>query len=571
LILFSNIILYNGHNRNKYIQEGTLLEKNNMFGKFQPLTLLFWLLGIVVITGFTGGCSPEQYKADADKEVYQIIDDKWQDEFGVKANYIISDSNAVTSPEDIPVEKVIPPSGIISLSEAVAIATKYNRTYKSRKETLYQSALSLTGTRYTYALKWFGTIDGTYEDNKSGGDDVTIQISTETSKRGLFLDGVIYNASIAVDWIRLLTGDPRTTLGTILSGDVTIPLLGSGAGKVRQENLTQAERNVLYQIRTFNRYRKQFIVDIVDQYYNILERRANVINSENSYNRLVESKKRLAIEVETGSKAPSDVDETDQQVLSEESKLVAAQQGYEGALDQFKVTLTLPTDAEIALDPNELVALEDIGISGVDYTTEMAIETARHWRLDLANRADEVEDAERRLVLAAEGLGVQLDLTGGTDVGSPAQTKFDRLQFQKGTYSLGFAADLPFSRVAERNAYREALITLEQQVREYENDQDSIELNMRAALRDLKAKAEQYRIKQMALVLAQRRKNTQEMLLSIGQGETRLLLDAEGAILSAQNSVTSALVAHAVAKLGFYRDVGILQIKPDGMWEAQEQ
>nr|MBC8472342.1 TolC family protein [Planctomycetota bacterium] len=133
------------------------------------------------------------------------------------------------------------------------------------------------------------------------------------------------------------------------------------------------------------------------------------------------------------------------------------------------------------------------------------------------------------------------------------------------------SADLPFDRVSERNAYREALITLEQQLRDYENDQDSIELNMRSALRDLKAKAEQYRIKQMALVLAQRRKNTQEMLLSIGQGETRLLLDAEGAILSAQNSVTSALVAHAVAKLGFYRDVGILQVKPDGMWEAQEQ
>ena len=545
-----------------------------MYGKYQPVTLLFCVVGIAVITGFAGGCSPEQYKADADKEVYKIIDEKWQDDFGVKANYIISDSNAVTSPIDIPVEKVIPPSGVLSLSEAVSIATKYNRTYKSRKETLYRSALSLTGTRHNYALQWFGTIDGTYTDDKSGGDDgddVTIETSTGVNKAGLLLDGVIYNVGIMIDWTRFLTGDPRTSLGSILSGDVTIPLLGSGAGKWDQEVLTQRERQVLYDIRTFNRYRKTFIVDIVAQYYNILERKANVINAENSYNRLLESKKRLEIEVGTGSKAPSDVDETEQDVLSAESLWVAAQQSYEGLLDQFKVTLTFPTDAEIVLDPNELKALENIGISQVNYTTEMAIETARQWRLDLANRADAVEDAERKLVLAAEGLGVQLDLTGGMDVGSPAKTKFDRLQFQKGVYSLGFAADLPFDRVSERNAYREALITLEQQLRDYENDQDSIELNMRSALRDLKAKAEQYRIKQMALVLAQRRKNTQEMLLSIGQGETRLLLDAEGAILSAQNSVTSALVAHAVAKLGFYRDVGILQVKPDGMWEAQEQ
>ncbi|MHC4535871.1 MAG: TolC family protein [Planctomycetota bacterium] len=545
-----------------------------MCGKFQPVKLLLCVVGIAVSSVFSGGCSPQQYKADADKEVYQIINEKWQDDFGQKANYIISDCNTVSSSIDIPVEKVIPPSGVLSLSEAVAIATKYNRTYKRKKEDLYITALRLTGTRYNYALQWFGTIDGTYTDDKSDSgdyDDVTIGTSTGVNKTGLFLDGVIYNASIAVDWIRLLTGDPRTSLVSMLSGDVTIPLLGSGAGKWNQEYLTQDERQVLYDIRTFNRYRKQFVVDIVAQYYNILERRANVINEENSYKRLLESKKRLEIEVGTGSKAPSDVDETEQDVLRAESNLVRARQIYEGALDEFKVTLTLPTDAEIALDPNELVALESIGISQVDYTPEMAIETARQWRLDLANSADAVEDAERELVLYAEGLGVQLDLTGTTDVDSPAKTKFDRLQFHKGAYSLGFEADLPFSRVAERNDYRRALITLEQQIREYENDEDNIELDMRAAIRDLKTKAEQYRIQQMALVLAQRRKNTQEMLLSIGQGETRLLLEAEGAILSAQNSVTSALVAHAVAKLGFYRDVGILQVKPDGMWEAQEQ
>jgi len=128
--------------------------------------------------------------------------------------------------------------------------------------------------------------------------------------------------------------------------------------------------------------------------------------------------------------------------------------------------------------------------------------------------------------------------------------------------------DLPFSRVAERNAYREKLIDLEQALRDYENDEDNIELNMRSALRDLKAKAEQYRIQQMALVLAQKRLETQKLLISIGQGEVRLLLDAQSALL---NQVTSALVAHAVAKMGFYRDVGILQVKPDGMWETKEQ
>ena len=115
------------------------------------------------------------------------------------------------------------------------------------------------------------------------------------------------------------------------------------------------------------------------------------------------------------------------------------------------------------------------------------------------------------------------------------------------------------------------MIALEQQQRQYEIDRDRMELGVRQALRALKAEAEQYRIQKMALDLAVRRLETQKLLLEIGQGNVRLLLESEGALLEAQNNVTSALVAHAIAKLGFFRDIGILQVKPDGMWEQQVQ
>jgi outer membrane protein TolC len=126
-------------------------------------------------------------------------------------------------------------------------------------------------------------------------------------------------------------------------------------------------------------------------------------------------------------------------------------------------------------------------------------------------------------------------------------------------------------RKAERNEYRKALISLEQQQRQNELDTDRIELDVRQALRSLKAEAERYRIQKMALDLAQRRLETQKLMLEIGQSNVRLLLESEGALLEAQNDVTSALVAHAIAKLGFFRDIGILQVRPDGMWEQQVQ
>jgi hypothetical protein len=49
------------------------------------------------------------------------------------------------------------------------------------------------------------------------------------------------------------------------------------------------------------------------------------------------------------------------------------------------------------------------------------------------------------------------------------------------------------------------------------------------------------------------------------------LLESQDALLESQNELTAALVDHATAKLSFFRDVGILQVRPDGMWQQRIQ
>ncbi len=565
--------------KNSNRQMVSVLEKNFMLCKFRPVTLLCWVLGIAVVLGFAGACSPQYHKADADKEVYKIIDDKWQDDFGIKANYTISDSNDPASPNDVEIAEMIPESRILNLQQAVEIATKFNRDYQFQKEELYKSALSLTGTRYNYGLKWFGTIDGTYTDDKATGgdhdyDDVTIETSTGArtdEKTGPLLDSVLFNVGIAIDWTRFLTGDPRTTLGSVLSGGVAIPLLGAGTGKVARENLTQAERDVLYRIRTFNRYRKTFVVDIINDYYGVLQARDRVDISKASYQRQIESTNQLKMEVKVGQRAPSEADEAMQNLLSAENKLIRDQQSYEQALDEFKIRLSLPTDANLVLDQKELTALEEIGISQPEYTEAEAMEMALARRLDLANTRDETEDAARKLELAAEGLGVQLNLTGSSEVSSTGETEVDRLEFHQGIYSLGFAADLPLDRKSERNAYREALISMERQQRGYDDKSENVKLDVRKAYRDLAETGESYRIQKVGLELAERRVEEQKLLLEYGRGTIRLLLETNDDLVQAQNDLTGALVNHTTAKMRFFRDVGILQVKPDGMWEQRTQ
>ncbi|HUS73916.1 MAG TPA: TolC family protein [Sedimentisphaerales bacterium] len=543
-----------------------------MFCKFRPITFLYGGLGIAVIFCIAGGCSPEHYKAEADKEVYKIIDGKWQDGFGQKVNYTVSD--VPPSANDVQIKKTVPSSNVISLAHAVAMATAHNRDYQLEKESLYLSALGLTGTRHQYARQWFGTIDYRYT-REEGEENVRVGGKPgEGSEKlvgfghtQLLGDGLLVTTNLAINWARYLAGDPRTSLGSVLIATVTAPILGAGAGKEARELLTLAERKVLYDIRTFNRYRKTFVVGIVTAYYNVLQLRDVVTNAENNYKRSVESKERLEMESEAGRKSRIDVDEAEQNVLAAESRVVAAQERYEQSLDAFKMSLSLPTDANVVLDQNELKALEEMGISEIDFTLDEAIETALLQRLDLYNSADSIDDALRNVLLAAEGLGPQLNLTGSAGVESPEGTNFDRLQFHRGNYDLGFEADLPFDRKTQRNNYRMALIALEQQQRKYEEDMDSIKLAVRGAYRRLKETADRYKIEKNSLKLAEERVEMNKVLLDAGRVTTRILLLSQDSLLAAQNNVTGALIDHLNAKLSFYRDVGIMQVRPDGMWE----
>lgn len=531
---------------------------------FRFISFLSWMLGIVVLVGWVGGCSTEHYKAEADKEVYEIIAGKWRDGFGSKSNYIINDSNIPASPNDIKVEAAIPASGVLSLTQAVAIATAQNRAYQRQKEDLYLTALDLTLARHQFARQWFGTVDASYTRDAA---DEQVGYGAETGFNQLLADGAQIGASIAIDWARFLTGDPDMSLGSVLSASITQPLLRGRGRKIAQENLTQAERNALYQIRTFNRYRKTFVVMVVNAYYRVLQSRDRVTNAENNYNSRVLSRERLEMEAEAGRKPNYEVDQARQSELSARDNYLRVLQTYEQLLDEFKIMLALPTRTKIELDQNELKALETVGVVKPDYDLDAAIETALAHRLDLANSADTVDDLERKVVVAADNLGVELNLIGSAGVNSAPKTKLERLQFQNGTYSIGLEADLPLDRKAERNAYREALIGLEQRRREFQGDVDLVELDVRQAYRELVEAAERYETQKTSLDVAETRVESTTFLLQAGRVTTRDLLESQDALLGAQNDVTAVLVDYAIAKLSFFRDVGILQVRPDGMWE----
>lgn len=535
-----------------------------MLRYFRLKNLVFSLLCGGIVLGITGGCisDPAALSKEADEQVYNIIEKKWRARFGYQANYRISDVAA--SPNDIKIKPSdIDPCEPITLVKAVAIATANNRDYQTQKEELYIVALDLTSRRHDFERQWFATFDSSY--NRDAANE-RITYEPEFGFRQLLAEGTEISASIALDWIRFLTGDPSMSLGSVLAATIRQPLLRGANRDIVLENLTQAERNVLYQIRNFSRFRKSFVVSIVDDYYRILQLKDRVTNADNNYKRRLQSKERLEMEADAGRRNRFEVDQAATDVLRAKDSYVRNQQAYEQALDQFKIRLSLPTDLDVGLDDKELSALANMEIVPPEYVLASAVEAGLIGRLDLATTKDRIDDAQRKINVAADNLGIKLDIVGSANVGSGGKSDFTNLQFHNGTYQLGLDVELPLDQLDDRNTFRKAVISLTRQKREYDNERAEVKLDIRQAYRQLISAAERYVIQKNSLALAESRVESTTLLLEAGRSKTRDLLESQDALLESQNAVTAALVDHTIAKLNFFRDIGILQVKPDGMW-----
>ena len=523
-------------------------------------TLLCAALGVAACVG----CDPGQYKAQADEEVYEILDQKWQEDIGVRANSRISDVEADV--DDVSVDVKLPESGILSLAEAVALATAHNRDYLRRKEDLDLSALDLSLVRHNFNLRFFGLLDGGYTRTQADG---SIDGGGQVGFNQLLADGAVISTTLAVDWVRFLTGGPRASLGSVLTGSFVQPLLRGSGRKIVQENLTQAERNTFYQIRSFGRFRKSFVVGIVSDYYSVLQALDRVRNARANYDRRVEATQQSAMLADAGVIPRLQLDQDKQSELLAQDQVVRSEQSYEQQLDQFKISLALSADVELQLDPKELEALAGAGIVEAEISLEEAVEAAVTQRLDLANLQDQVKDAERKIDVAADNLAVALNLIGSASVESDGARRSTRLLFEDGRYSVGLELNPDLDRKAERNAYREALISLPRARRSYDLQRDMVKLDVRQARRQLREASQRYVIQQESLNLAETRVDSSKLLRLAGRATSRDLRESQDSLLAAQNGVTDALVNHTISKLNFYRDIGVLQVKADGLWETK--
>ena len=189
----------------------------------------------------------------------------------------------------------------------------------------------------------------------------------------------------------------------------------------------------------------------------------------------------------------------------------------EGSLDQFKITLGLPTDSLISLDPREFQRLEGITQEGARLVEEYLVAYALSKRMDYRSSMDAEADAARSILVAEDALGSVLDFSSALSVPSNGSSKPFEIDWDEVSWSAGFDLDLALDRHSQRNAYRRALVSYAQSQRATEQLQDEIKRDIRDTIRSLQTLEKSSGINKAAVTLAERRvKRTEAFMLAAG-------------------------------------------------------
>jgi outer membrane protein TolC len=354
---------------------------------------------------------------------------------------------------------------------------------------------------------------------------------------------------------------------------MSIPLLRGAGRDVVREPLTQAERNLVYAIWTFERYRQTFALSLAKAYFSVLKNLQNNRNSADNVKRLEQNYSRAAMMFEAGRMDRIQTDQAKTDLLNARQTMITTMQSYQDALDNFKMSLGLPPETPIELQDEELRALEmrmerlaaDTEDALAEYPMEsVALSDAVLHRRDLAVTRGEAEDAERQVKIKADALLADITVEGGATYDASRKRKGNVNDSTETHAQVKFS--MPWDRRRERNQYRQALVTRDQAARSYTESEDSVKNEVRAGYRDLVASRALYGNKVEAYRTACMRVEANDLFMQSGRSSMRDILEAESALLSARNALCSAVIDWWTSDLELRCATGSLEIRRDGTW-----
>ena len=226
--------------------------------------------------------------------------------------------------------------------------------------------------------------------------------------------------------------------------------------------------------------------------------------------------------------------------------------------------------------------LETITVDAVVLDSSDAFQIALHHRLDFMNARAALVDQWRQIQISQNQLQSMLNLTAGGDI-STARNNPVSFRAPTGSLRLGLEFDAPFTRLLERNAYRETLIRYQRSRRGFIQSQDSLHLGLRALIRQIEQLRNNLTIQRRAVAIAIRRVDSTranlyapvpsrqpgQRVAQFGPTSAINLLSSLSSLRDTQNSFLRAWLSYYAARMRLVRELGIMELSETGDWVDQ--
>ena len=318
----------------------------------------------------------------------------------------------------------------LSLRDIVDLGLLNSREYQTQKETLYLVSLQLAQERFAFTTKFSAGNNGSaleLDNIRNGGTTVErLGIPTNVQVDRALVTGGDLLASFANNILLTFDGPTGFTadIGSSVLLEFVQPLIQTD---IQFESLTQAERDLVYAVRDFARFRKEFFVDFASQYYDLIASFRQIEIDSQNYFSLVRAFNQAEAEYSAGLQPRVQVDQVEQSLLNGRGRLIGTCNSVEQSLDQLNLALGIPTETPINIDLeelNELTRIDQLSVSA-DSTNRVLRRLSSSLK-----KPDRAELASTSAVLLDRLIdSMELEVEGSEEDGKLIQYKALRAQF----------------------------------------------------------------------------------------------------------------------------------------------
>lgn len=539
------------------------------------------IIGLLSILLLISSCTQIGNYAEkrADRAAYGNIRGAQHSAWGASDPFSISEDNEELLRELIAIDQMQEEAQILSLSDTLTLAMANSRSYQTRKESLFIQALTLTETQKNFnwdtrASDFTATTEATKSPVFASNGNVTGSTTETFGEKGVSGDitagvartlvtGAKLSLGFTREFVRSFSSPDSSAESSEVSLNIVQPLLNGFGPLLSKEGLRQAERDMVYAVRDFQRFQQRFVIDIASQYYATIQTRDRLINERRNFESAVANGEQTKSMAKAGRIKEFEAAQAQQSELNAADRLTLSVSNYQAALDDYRFALGIPIDLNVEPDPAELELLVTRGLVVLDLDLETALESALSNRLDLITQREQVEDRGRKLEIARRNFLPNLDVEYEIRTDASFSTG------DEATQEMQARLNLPFDWTEKRNKYRVAQISFDREQRTLEADEDDVRRDVRDLWRRLERNRSVYNNRLLSVKLSERRVENTEMLLQQGKVQTRDLLDAQDDLLSSRNEATTALVDYTINRLRFWNAIERFEIDPKGMWYEQ--